>query len=112
MERRQERRVNCEATLFIQRGSDTEKQFKEQVAADVSLGGVLFRTDEAYTEGEEVTISISIPEAARREFPFSRLAGRARVARVLPLTGQRKKFEVALAFGRDITTLMAVPAQG
>jgi hypothetical protein len=86
----------------------------EQTVGNVSLTGVYFETDAAhpYAVNELVIASVSIPEAQRRFFPFTRVAGRSRIVRVdaLPAESDRpKRFGIALEFGNDVTALTAIP---
>lgn len=119
VERRRGRRVNLGAPLLVRRvGAPEPETFKELVAHNVSLAGVYFETDEeeGFPMNEIFIASVSIPESHRREFPFTRLAGPSRVVRVtaLPQEGseEKKRFGVALEFGRDITALTATPPRG
>ena len=109
VERRHGRRLALQAPLAVRRieGKDAE----EMVTANVSLGGLYFETDRPYQPQEAVIISVGVPESNRRDFPFSRLAGRSHVVRVDDLSPQegRKRYGIALAFAESLTTLFAVP---
>jgi len=118
VERRRGRRVRFEAPLLIRRvGDGTTGPFQENVSKNASLAGLYFETEdaEAFAVDETVVTSLSVPEAERRDFPFTRLAGLSRVVRVEELppreTG-KKRFGIALKFGDDVTTLTATPARG
>ena len=119
MERRRGRRVDLGAPLLVRRlGAREPGTFKELVAQNISLAGVYFETDEeeGFPLNEVFIASVSIPEPHRRAFPFTRLAGPSRVVRVIALpqqvSGEKKRFGVALEFGRDITALTATPPRG
>jgi hypothetical protein len=118
VERRRGRRVNVEAPLQIRRlGTRDPKSLKEELTKNVSLAGVYFETDEGhdYSLDDVITASVSVPEAKRREFPFTRIAGRSRVVRVRELsqqTAERKRIGIALEFGDDVTALTATPPRG
>ena len=118
VERRRERRVNLKVPLLIRRrGLHEAASVHEHVTADVGLAGTYFETEaeRAYAVNEEVMASVSIPESQRREFPFTRLAGRSRVVRVrklpLPQPERDKRIGVALEFGQDMTALTTIPVR-
>ena len=118
IERRRGRRLNLQAPLLIRRiGTHEPEPFKEQMTENLGLAGVYFETDDAGFEVNEVVMtSVSIPEPQRREFPFTRLAGRGRVVRVNQLDSAsgdvRKKYGIALEFGDDLTALTSIPSRG
>ena len=109
MEKRRGRRISLKAPLMIRR--DIAGEPEERVAANVSLSGVYFETDRPYQSSEAVVVSVAVPEQQRRDFPFSRLAGRSYVVRIDELSEVegRKRYGVALAFADNVTTLLAVP---
>ena len=114
MERRRARRVTLHAPLLIRRSGDGEAKAEERVVGDISLAGVYFETEKPdYAVDETLLASVSVPESQRRDFPFTRLAGRTRVVRVNELAPQgkdgRKRFGVALQFGADVTALATSP---
>ena len=116
-ERRKGRRANVQAPILIRRVGHREPEpFQEQVAKNISLAGVYFETTEqhAYEVNQLVMTSVSVPETQRREFPFTRVAGRSRVVRVEPLSASSgvSRYGVALEFGDDITALTATPPLG
>lgn len=119
VERRRGRRANVQVPLRIRR-VDTAKpeDFREQVASNVSLAGAYFEAAEGhpYTVNDLVMAAVTVPEGQRREFPFTRLAGRGRVVRIHELGGKapdgRKRYGVALEFGEDLTALTAIPSRG
>lgn len=80
---------------------------------DLSAEGVyaLLRDGHVFAPGDILAIDVEIPWDARRAFPFSRIAGTARVVRVdrLPGTSPDSAWGVALAFCPDVTRLGAMP---
>ena len=119
VERRRGRRVHLQAPVLIRRAGAREPGLtREEVAQNISLAGVYFESEhaESYTLNDMLIASVTIPEARRRDFPFTRVAGRSRVVRIheLPEAGSagRKRVGVALEFGDDITALTATPPRG
>ena len=115
-ERRRGRRISLQAPLLIRRlAQQGAELFQELLTQNVSMAGVYFETDDAdaFAMNESVMTSVSIPEIQRREFPFTRLAGRGRVVRINPLpppqSSERQRFGIALEFGEDLTALTAIP---
>ena len=116
-ERLRGRRVPLQASLLIRRPD--EPALREHAIQNISLAGVYFETDQpgALAPNAQVLASVSIPEAERRAFPFTRLAGRGRVVRMDELPAQDgssppRRYGVALEFGKDLTALTAVPSRG
>ena len=115
VDRRRGRRISLHAPLTIRRVSGQQAEtFKETVIGNVSLAGVYFETGEkdAYAIDDVVMTSVTIPESQRRDFPFTRLAGRSRVVRVRELPADKsggKRYGVALQFGEDLTALTTIP---
>ena len=118
VERRRGRRAHVDAPLLIRREDIQETASREEVAKNVSLAGAYFETVEGhpYVNNDVVLVSVSIPEANVREFPFTRLAGRGRVVRIQEIEpwdpSGRKRFGIALEFGHDVTALSAIPSRG
>jgi hypothetical protein len=114
MERRRGRRVAIQAPLRVRRLGE-QGPGQEHPAQNISLAGVYFETDrpEGLALNEQVFASVAIPEAERRTFPFTRLAGRGRVVRIQELSPEQsqdaKRFGIALEFGQDVTALTAIP---
>ena len=79
---------------------------------DLNAEGVyaMLREGNAFTSGEIVAVNVEIPWESRRGFPFSRIAGTARVVRIDPLskTAQEPMWGLALAFCPDVTRLGAM----
>ncbi|MBI4597235.1 MAG: PilZ domain-containing protein [Candidatus Omnitrophica bacterium] len=116
-ERRKGRRAYVQAPILIRRvGSREPGPFHELVTKNISLAGVYFETAEehAYTVNQLVMTSVSVPEPQRREFPFTRVAGRSRVVRVDPiaLPNGNTHYGIALEFSNDVTALTATPPLG
>jgi hypothetical protein len=116
-ERRRGRRATVQASLTIRRPEAPASESKERAIENISLAGVYFETEdyESFRVNDVVLASVSIPESNRREFPFTRIAGRSRVVRVSELpskdAGGRKRVGVALEFGDDITALTTIPSR-
>ena len=118
-ERRRGRRITLQAPLLIRRiGTREPEPFREEMISNISLAGVYFETDEpdAYAADGVVMTSVSVPESQRREFPFTRLAGRSRIVWIKELSPQepegRKRFGIAIEFGNDVTALTTIPPRG
>ena len=118
-ERRRERRISLEAPLLVRRIDGVSEPFVEQVTGNISMAGVYFETeaDGAYAIDDVVMASVSIPESQRRQFPFTRVAGRSRVVRIdeLPSVSsptKTKRLGIALEFSEDVTALTAIPSRG
>ena len=120
VERRRGRRINLQAPLLIRRISSTPalEPFREEMITNISLAGIYFETDEpdSFTANDVVMTSVSVPEVHRREFPFTRLAGRSRIVWIKELPQQesedRKRFGIAIEFGNDVTALTTIPPRG
>ena len=121
LERRRGRRVNVQAPLLIRRSGETpsgSSSSQDKTTKNISLAGTYFETEEgeAFSVNDVVMASVSIPEPQRRDFPFTRVAGKSRVVRVseLPQPGPsgRRRFGIALEFGEDVTALTAIPPRG
>ena len=119
VERRRGRRVELEAPLVIRKvTTGSPGAVKEEVTRNISLAGVYFETEQtdAYAVNDTLISSASIPESMRREFPFTRVAGRSRVVRIKEVPSDegagRKRIGIALEFGEDVTALTAIPTRG
>lgn len=119
IERRRGRRINIEAPVLVKRiDTSASKSFQEHKTRNIGLTGVYFEADAAidhtFSVNDVVSASVSVPEAQRREFPFTRVIGRGRVVRVteVPAPGQGKRIGIALEFGNDVTALTALPSRG
>lgn len=119
IERRRGRRVNLNADVLIRRVDQPQAEpLSEAVTRDISLNGLYIETDqEPRLQANDVVVaSVSVADAQQRDFPFSRVAGRARIIRVEPLPEDGsipgKRFGIALEFGHDITALAATPDWG
>ncbi|MBI4355403.1 MAG: PilZ domain-containing protein [Candidatus Omnitrophica bacterium] len=118
-ERRRHRRIDLTVPILTKPNTEVETQeFKGGVTKNLSLAGALFETGQYQLLSPDglLTVSISIPREKARGFPFSRLAGRARIVRVNELAKlddqSPKLLEVALEFGKDLTVLTAAPDIG
>ena len=116
VERRRGRRIFLQAPLLIRRiGTREPEPFKEETISNISMAGVYFETEQpdSYTPNDVVMTSVSVPESQRREFPFTRLAGRSRIVWIKELPQQgpesRKRFGIAIEFGNDVTALTTIP---
>ncbi len=118
VERRRERRLELRAPLRLRRVDAASEDFHDAVTANLSLGGLYFESEggERYAQHDLMTISVSIPESEWEVFPFTRLVGRSRVARVktLPSPGdaERPRRGVALEFGDGVLALTGIPSPG
>lgn len=115
IERRRGRRVSLPVPLQLRRsGPQGPEPPQEHLTKDLSLAGVYFETEQANAVNVDDLLfaSVTIPETHRRQFPFTRVAGRIRVVRVSELPGAvpgRKRFGIALEFGENTTALTATP---
>lgn len=111
IDRRCERRVNAEMLISVRHAQDSGSAVAQDVMArNVSLSGAYFEgpAGEVYQANEILIVSAAIPESMRRQFPFTRLAGRGRVVRAVMLEGKDRRQGVALEFEEDLTVLSAV----
>ena len=116
-ERRRGRRVDLQVPILLRSTTPgTAETFVSQVTKNISLAGVYLEASSSPRIHDVYVASISIPEAQRREFPFTRLAGRSRVVRVDALRdagpGGQQRYGVALEFGGDVTALTTTPPRG
>jgi c-di-GMP-binding flagellar brake protein YcgR len=116
IERRRHRRIDMAVPILARRNDEgAQAAFREGMAKDISLAGVYFTTAgwKEIKADETMTLSVSVPQEKVRSFPFSRIAGRARVVRVEELAKVSDDgptlFGVAAEFGRDLTVLTAAP---
>ena len=117
-ERRRHRRVPLSVHVLAKRTAAGEQGiFESGETKDVSLAGVYFTTPawQDVQPQEVLTLSISVPREQSRDFPFSRLAGRGRVVRVDPQSGEtpdERRVGIAVEFADDLTVLTAPPEHG
>ena len=118
-ERRRHRRIELAVPIVTKPQQEAQGgEFKTGVTRNLSLAGTLFETGQYHILRAEdlLMVSISIPRDKARGFPFSRLAGRARIVRVSELAKAEEEgprlLEVALEFGKDLTVLTAAPDIG
>ena len=119
VERRRGQRANVEAPLLIRTaGQAVAAAFQQETTKNISLGGAYFEaaSGEGFSINAPIVVSVSIPIAETRRFPFTRLAGRGRVVRMYELPSQevggQKRFGIALEFSDDVTALTASPQSG
>jgi len=118
IERRRGRRVLLHVPLLIRRVDQQGPSAPlTAVTRNLGLAGVYFETDaaSALAVNEVVIASVSVPEAQRRVFPFTRMSGKSRVVRVEVLDADQShptRIGVALEFGDEVTALSAIPARG
>ena len=113
-ERRSQRRIQLSAPMEFGKGSGGKGEliyFSSGHSLDVSTSGVRMVTNEPgpFTLGEILAVSIEIPWETRRVFPFSRILGFARVARVIeeePRSEEVGQRHVAMEFCQGETTLL------
>jgi hypothetical protein len=112
-ERRRGRRITLHAPLLLRSDGQPSSQHN---TSNISLVGAYFEIEApgALALNSQVMASVAIPEADRRTFPFTRLAGRGRVVRIdeLPPQDGSPRYGVALEFSNDLTALTAVPPWG
>ena len=114
-EKRRYKRLELALPIEVRKISPpAELIFEEATTTNVSLSGAYFKTriwkDVKPEEG--VYISISVPREMRRYFPFSRLAGKAKVVRVEDLPGDEldslARQGLAIEFSSESISLAAV----
>jgi len=101
VEKRRARRLNMSFPITIQLASDGEKEeVREGVTVDISFYGAYVRdiSKNNIKLEDRLNVFLSIPNDDRKEFPFSRFAGKARVVRV-------EKDGIALDFSEDMFRL-------
>ncbi|MFH1478641.1 MAG: PilZ domain-containing protein [Candidatus Omnitrophota bacterium] len=98
-ERRKFKRLQISVPAKIRYGSASGKEkVLEGVTLDVSFNGaylVNINIDKINPE-DNVNMSLSVPRDNSRDFPFSRIVGKARVVRV-------EKNALALEFNKDVS---------
>ena len=101
VEKRKFKRLDLALPMKIRRTSgDGEEDIQEGVTINVSFNGAyVVNVDVRGIEiKDKLNISLSVPRDDTRDFPFSRLVGKARVIRV-------EKDGIALEFSEDIYRL-------
>ncbi len=99
-ERRKHKRVALSIPAKVTGPQDAQRVMLERASTvNISQGGAYFRTGDRpeISPGEKVNIHISIPRSEANIFPFSRLAGKAKVIRV-EKEGMALKFDDDLIF--------------
>lgn len=101
VERRQFKRLDLSLPMTLRRDSGAGKEEEQEgVTLNVSYNGAYVADIEIrdIKLQDTLRISLSVPRDDSRDFPFSRLVGKARVVRV-------EKDGIALEFGEDISRL-------
>jgi hypothetical protein len=101
VEKRRFQRLDLSLPIRLRRISDEGKEkILEGVTVDVSYNGsyVIDINIKDIKAEDNVHISLSVPRDYARDFPFSRITGKARVARV-------GEDGVALEFSEDVSRL-------
>ena len=99
VEKRQFKRLDLSLPVILRRiPSDGKEEAQDTVTVNVSFNGAYVIDVKDMKPGGKLRISISVPRDETREFPFSRITGKARVMRV-------EKDGIALEFGEDINRL-------
>jgi len=101
VEKRQFKRLDLSLPMMLRRVSGSGKDNEQEgVTLNVSYNGAYVADIEIKNIKAQDTlrISLSVPRDDARDFPFSRLTGKAKVVRV-------DKDGVALEFGEDINRL-------
>ena len=111
-ERRKHRRFDIRLSIEIRKvEAPSELIFEEATTANISRGGTYFKAPgwvDVYPQAG-LYISISVPREMKKDFPFSRVVGKARVVRVEELPGSEldplAKQGVALEFSYELIFL-------
>lgn len=102
VEKRRFKRLDLSLPAQLKRTKQDEKEEAlEGVTINVSYGGAYISDidiKDPMDANDTLTVSLSVPRDDTRDFPFSRIAGKARVVRV-------EKEGIALEFNEDINRL-------
>lgn len=109
-ERRRHRRVDLPLLMEGRRQGDGREVFERATTTDISVGGLSLKTSgfQGIRVDDVISLSVSIPAQLADKFPFSRIAGKARVVRVekaLPQESTSLKQAIALEFAPDVVLL-------
>ena len=111
-ERRKHRRMNLLLSVEGRRREDGWEVFERATTSDISLGGVSLKTSgfQGVRVDDVISVSVSVPRQLADKFPFSRIAGKARVVRVEePPPPQKDEVSaergIALEFAPDMVFL-------
>ena len=99
-ERRRHKRVALSISAMVKDPQDAQRlMFERASTVNISQGGAYLRTSDRpkINPGEKVNVHISIPRSEANIFPFSRLAGKAKVVRT-EKEGMALKFDDDLIF--------------
>lgn len=114
-ERRKHRRLSIALPMEVRKLEDAgEVMFEQAKTSNISLGGAYLKTrvwkDMRPQEG--VYVSISVPRDVSKDFPYSRLVGKARIVRVEMLLENKvdrlAKQGIGIEFSSDFVFLSAV----
>ncbi len=103
VERRLFQRVELSLPISVRwRDSSGEEKTVAASTSNISYTGAYFKTPEVKSIKREdvLSVAVAIPRESSRDFPFSRLVGKARVVRI-----EEKLQGIALEFARDFTRL-------
>jgi len=101
-EKRRFKRLNLSLPMRIKSiSSDGKEKVQEGVTINVSFNGAYVIDINSLNLSDRLNISLCIPRDDTRDFPFSRIVGKARAVRVDP-------DGVALEFSDDIKRLFVV----
>ena len=101
VEKREFKRLDLSLPMKIRHVSDDGKEgLQDGVTVNVSYNGayVVDINIKSIKPEDELNISLSVPRDEARDFPFSRIVGKAKVKRV-------EKDSVALEFSEDMNRL-------
>lgn len=114
-EKRKHRRLNLALPIEVKKlEAPDEVMFEQAQTSNLSLGGAYFKTQvwKDVRPQEGVYVSISVPRDVSKDFPFSRLVGKARIVRVEMLLENKvdrlAKQGIAIEFTSDFVFLSAV----
>jgi len=99
-ERRKHKRVALSIPAMVRGPQDAQRPMLEEASTvNISQRGVYLKTGDRpeISPGEKVNLHISIPRSEANIFPFSRLAGKAKVVRI-EKEGMALKFDDDLIF--------------
>lgn len=99
-EKRRTKRLDLTLPARLGISSKEDEKVREGVTLNVSFNGayIININLDAIKENDSINVSLSVPRDEAREFPFSRIAGKAKVTRV-------EKDAVAIDFDEDVTRL-------
>ena len=102
MEKRRFKRIDMSLPMRLRHIlSNGKEEIVDTITSNVSYNGAFIteKTPESIKPEDNLHISLSIPRDNTRDFPFSRLTGKAKVVRV-------EESGVALEFNEEISRLL------